>query len=143
LGGAAFVSFSGAEQDGTSSAPYEENKMVDMRKYLGKHFLKVDDLKASGSILVRITEVSEGRYDKPDLTFNDGTQLSLNTTNCRILAREYGMESEDWLGKELKLGVGKIPYGGELQESIVIKPISPSVENKASPEPEFGDDIDF
>ena len=29
--------------------------------------------------------------------------------NGRVLARAYGMESDDWLGKELELYVGEIP----------------------------------
>jgi hypothetical protein len=82
---------------------------MDMRKYLKKVFLKVDDVKASGPIRVTIIEVTEGQFDKPNLTFHDGTQLSLNATNGRVLARAYGMESDDWLGKELELYVGEIP----------------------------------
>jgi hypothetical protein len=121
----------------------KEEHQMDTRKYMGNHFLKVDDLKASGPIRVRITDVSEGRFDKLDLSFHDGTRLSLNATNGRILARAYGMESDDWLGMELELKVGQIQYQGERQESILINPISPPLEHKAPPEPEFDDDINF
>ena len=55
---------------------------MDMSKYMGNVFLKVDDVKASGPIQVRITDISEGRFGKPDLTFHDRTQLSLNTTKA-------------------------------------------------------------
>jgi hypothetical protein len=120
----------------------EENKM-NISEYVGSVFLKADAVKASGPIRVRITDVSAGRFDKLDLTFDDKTRLSLNATNSRILARMYGMESNDWLGKEVELEVGKTQYRGELQESILIKPISPPIENKAPPKPEFDDAIDF
>jgi hypothetical protein len=116
---------------------------MDVSEYIGNVFLKVDDLKASGPIRVRITEVTEGRYNKLDLTFHDKTRLSLNATNSRILARAYGMESEDWLGIEVELKVGQIQYQGERQESIVINPLSSPLENKARAEPEFDDAIDF
>jgi hypothetical protein len=44
---------------------------------------------------------------------------------------------------EIDLKVGQILYQGERQESIVIIPISASIENKAPAEPEFDDAIDF
>ena len=117
---------------------------MDMSKYMGNVFLKVDDIKASGPIRVRITGVSEGRFGKPDLTFHDGTQLSLNATNCRVLARAYGLESDDWIDKEVELALGEVEYQGKPQEAILVKPISPPIENKASPKkPEFDDEISF
>ena len=116
---------------------------MDMRKYMGNVFLKVDQVKASGPIRVRITGISVGQYDKPDLAFDDGSQLSLNATNCRTLALAYGFESGDWIGKEVELEVGEIRYRGESQEAILVKPISPSIEKKAPPNPEFGDAVPF
>ena len=108
---------------------------MDMRKYMGNVFLKVDDLKASGPIRVRITKVSEGRFGKPDLTFHDGTQLSLNTTNARVLARAYGLESDDWIDRQVELALGKVEYEGKPQEAILVKPVSPS-----SKKPELDDE---
>ena len=106
---------------------------MDMSKYIGGLFLKVDDIKVNGSVRVRITDVSEGRFDKPDLTFDDGTRLSCNTTNGRVLTRAYGFESDDWIDKEVELVVGEIQYQGKPQEAILIKPISPPIESKAPP----------
>jgi hypothetical protein len=144
MGGAAFVSFSGADRDGKTSAPQAQGKnQMDLRKYMGNVFLKVDHVKTSGPIRVRITGISEGQYGKPDLTFNDGSQLSLNATNCRTLARAYGFESGDLIGKEVELTLGEIQYRGEPQEAILVKPISPPIENKAPPKPEFVDDAPF
>ena len=114
-----------------------------MSKYLGSVFLKVGGIRASGPIRVRITDVSEGQFGKPDLTFHDRTQLSLNVTNVRVLVRAYGMDSDDWLDKEVELEVGEIRYRGQPQEAILIKPISPPIENKAPPKPEFVDDAPF
>lgn len=117
---------------------------MDMSKYVGNVFLKVDDIKASGPIRVKITDVSEGRFGKPDLTFDDGTRLSCNTTNGRVLARAYGMESDDWIDKQVELVVGEIEYDGKMNEAVLVKPISPSIENKAPPKkPDFDDEIPF
>ena len=116
---------------------------MDVRKYMGNVFLKVDHVKATGPIRVTIIGVSEGQYGKPDLAFHDGSQLSLNATNCRTLARAYGFESDDWIDKEVELTVGEIQYQGQLQEAILIKPISPPIEKKAPPPSEFDDAMPF
>jgi hypothetical protein len=106
-------------------------------------FWKVDQVKASGPIRERIISVSEGQYGKPNVAFDDGSQLSLNATNCRTLARAYGFESGDWIDKEVELTLGEIQYQGKPQEAILVNPISPPIENKASPKPDFDDEIPF
>jgi hypothetical protein len=111
----------------------KEEKSMDMSKYLGSVFLKVDDIKKTGPVQVTITDVSEGRFGKPDLTFDDGTCLSCNATNGRVLARAYGMDSDDWIDKRVELAVGEIKYDGKMNEAILVKPISPPIENKAPP----------
>ena len=103
---------------------------MDVSKYLGSTFLKVADVKVYGPIRVVIVIIVEGKFDKPDLVFDDGTRLSLNVTNTRILARAYGTDTANWIDKEVELYVGETEYEGEPQESILIKPISPAVEKK-------------
>ena len=83
-----------------------------------------------------IVDVTEGKYGRPDLEFDDGTKLSLNATNNRTLVTAYGGKSDDWLNKEIELSIGEVEYQGELQESIVIKPISPPIEKKPTAEAE-------
>jgi hypothetical protein len=116
---------------------------MNVGEYLGTKFLKVDDLKASGPIRVKITDVSEGQFGKPNVTFHDGARLSLNATNCRAVAREYGLETDAWIDQELELYVGETKFNGEPQETISAKPISPRIENKAPPKPEFDNGIDY
>jgi hypothetical protein len=119
--------------DGKNAKRAVEMKAMDVSNYLGHAFLKVDDVKVNGPIRVVIENVDEGRYDKPDATFDDGTRLSLNVRNTRILARAYGKDTDDWIGKEIELGVGEIEYQGKMQETILVKPISPPIEKKAAP----------
>ena len=106
---------------------------MDMRKYSSAAFLKVGDIQASGPRRVVIVDVTEGKYEKPDLEFDDGTKLSVNATNNRTLMSAYGWESTGWLDKEIELSVGPLKYQGELQDSIVVKPISPPIEKQPPP----------
>ena len=53
---------------------------MDMRKYSGEHFVKVDDVK-DGPIKGQIAVVKEGKWDKPNIVFESGDVLSLNATN--------------------------------------------------------------
>src|SRR5262249_23503064 len=77
------------------------------------------------------------RFDKPDLVFKSGEILSLNATNNRILMRVYGDNSEDWIHKQIQLVLGQVKFQGELQDSVVVKPLDPPVEKPTpvSPEP--------
>ena len=66
---------------------------MDMSKFSGSAFLKVPDIKeAPGPVRVVIEAVTIGQYGKPDLTFTDGTKLSVNPTNNRVLIAAYGTE---------------------------------------------------
>jgi len=109
---------------------------MDMRKYTGSSFLKIDDVRGA-PIVATIVAVSEGKYDKPNLELDDGLVISVNATNAKTLARAYGYDSTDWIGKEIKLALGKVKYQGELQDSILIEPITPS------PKPSMNDEIPF
>jgi hypothetical protein len=110
---------------------------MDMRKYSGTAFLKPGDVKAK-PLRVVIVDVTEGKFGRPDLEFSDGTKLSVNATNNRTLVTSYGADSDDWINKEIELSLGEVEYDGQMQETIVVKPISPPVEKKKSPEPRKG-----
>src|SRR5262245_24120149 len=103
---------------------------MDVSKDFGNAFLKVEDIKASGPKRVTIVDVVEGRFDKPNLVFDDDTQLGCNATNGRVLRKAYGSETDDWVEKEVELVVGEIDYQGKPQEAVLVKPISPPIENK-------------
>src|SRR5262245_27381105 len=81
----------------------EETISMDMSQYSGAAFLKVGDIKVNGPVRVVIADVQIGDYGKPDLSFTDGTRLSVNTTNNKILCQAYGTESDEWIGREIEL----------------------------------------
>ena len=68
----------------------KENERGYMRKYSGANFLKVDDVRAE-PLREIIASVKIGKYDKPDLRFEDlGDCASLNSTNTHTLIRAFG-----------------------------------------------------
>jgi hypothetical protein len=119
---------------------------MDVSKYFGGTFLKVEDLKGRDPIRTRIVDVTMGSFDKLNLEFDDGAKMSVNATNGRALARAYGYESDDWINKEVELSVGRVEYQGNKVDSIVIKPLSEASKEKAppkrTPDP-FDDEIPF
>jgi hypothetical protein len=95
-----------------------------------------------GPIRARIVRVDLGKYNKPDIVFDDGNILSGNATNVRTLCRAYGSESEGWLDKEIELTVGEIEFKGEMQAAIIVNPISPSSKPKAKAKAKAGGGMD-
>ncbi len=119
---------------------------MDMRKYSGLSFIKIPDLR-NGPLLMQIAAVREGKFEKPDLVFESGEAFSVNSTNNRTLMRAYGSNSDEWVGKKVELALGQIKFQGELQDAVIVKPISPQIaaaaKKKTEPEGEFGDDVPF
>jgi hypothetical protein len=132
---------------------HTEKITMDMKQYAGSRFLKLKDVE-SGPIRATIGEVVLGKYDKPDIIFTDGSKLSVNATNARVLNRAFGDQSEDWIGGKVELVAGETEYQGEMRESIVVKPISPvskpdhapvksAKSSKASKASDMDDEITF
>lgn len=80
---------------------------MDMTKYAGSTFIKVEDL-AGGSLRKTIADVEEGKFEKPVATFRDGPKLSLNKTNVRTLIRAFGEDSSDWIDQLVELYAGTV-----------------------------------
>ena len=76
---------------------------------------------------MQIAAVREGKYEKPDLVFESGEAFSVNSTNNRTLMRAYGSNSDEWVGKDIELALGKIKFQGEWQDAVIVKPISPPI----------------
>ena len=123
-----------------------------MTRYAGDLYLRVEDIRERGPKQVKIESVEDGQFGKPVAALSDGASLTLNQTNVRILIRAYGPESRDWIGREIELYIGPTTYQGRLQDSILIKSISPPIplsERKRLKPPEpaltspIDDDIPF
>jgi hypothetical protein len=98
---------------------------MDMRKFAPDAFVKAEtvrDRPFEGEIAV----VKEGRFG-PEIIFATGEIFSVNKTNVGILARDFGWESDDWLGKRVVLKFGYVKFDGEDKESVIVETISPPV----------------
>jgi hypothetical protein len=116
--------------------------MMDMRKYAGETFLKLEHVR-SGPLQATIAEVRLGKFDKPNLILDDGQALSVNATNNSTLIRAYGPNSDDWLGKEIELYAGEVEFQGKQMEAVLVRPISPPLKTSERtklppPEAAFG-----
>jgi hypothetical protein len=122
------------------SARKTSSKM-DMRKFTTESFVKLADVR-DGPLRQTIAAVKDGKFDKPNLVFESGEALSLNSTNNRILLRAYGPNSDDWAGKEIELYAGNVEFQGRPLDAVLVRTISPPLKpsERTKLEPEFGSD---
>ena len=115
---------------------------MDMSKYMGSPFLKVEDVE-EGPRRVRIVKIETGQYDKPVATFDDNSRLSLNVTNSRALGRAYGTDSRDWIDKDVELYLGEIEYNHEPKPSVLVRPLTLPAMAQTKQRPPSDDAIPF
>jgi hypothetical protein len=97
--------------------------MVDSRKFFNPGFVKFEEV-ANGPKRKDLVEIKEGKFGKLDAIFSDGTALSLNATNTRVLTKMLGPETDDWPGHTVELYGGKIRFGGEDQPAVLVREVS-------------------
>ena len=96
---------------------------MDVTKYMGAAFLKLGDVKVNGPLKLTITDVKEGKYDRPDVS-TTAPDWASNVTGTRNLVRAWGVDTDTWIGKEVELSVGETD---KMEEMIVVTPISPAI----------------
>jgi hypothetical protein len=99
---------------------------MDLKQYMGTQYLNAEDIMASGPRQEVIEDIQIGNYGRPDLYFKDGSRLSVNVTNARVLGRAFGTDSKDVIGKTIELFVGEIETKDGKQNSVLVRPISPT-----------------
>jgi hypothetical protein len=97
--------------------------MVDARKFFGVTFAKLEDVDDGPEQKV-VAAVEEGKFEKLNLIFDDGSALSLNATNTRALSKAFGPETDDWPGHAVELYAGEIEYQGKPQPAVLVRSIS-------------------
>lgn len=104
---------------------------MDMRKYGRRSaFIKADQVRGQPRNET-IVFVKIGRFDRPDVTFESGKQLTLNATNVDVLVDAYG-DSDNWLGKQIELFLGAIEYQGSDHAAVLVRPITPPSKQKTA-----------
>jgi hypothetical protein len=100
---------------------------MDMRKY-GTGFIKPDDVRDGPRQETIIAVLVDEKYDRLILELSSGDQFALNKTNTRALAKQYGWESKDLIGKTIELSLGTYKDWNtdpvEEKETVIAKPIS-------------------
>jgi hypothetical protein len=98
---------------------------MDMSRYASRKFLKVEDV-AARPLRKTIAAIEEGKFDKPVVTFEDGTKLALNATNVSTLIEAFlSTEHSDWLGEQVELYAGTLRYNGEDNPAVLVRSLTP------------------
>lgn len=97
---------------------------LNLKNYAGQQFIKPDDVR-NHPLRRKIAGIIEGKFKKPDLTFENGDVLSLNGTNVNKLRDVYGDDSESLVGKVIELYLGQLKYNGTYHDAVLVKPLSP------------------
>ncbi len=90
----------------------------------GSGFISLADVKA-GPIRKRIAGMVDGKYDKPDLIFTDGSRMSLNATNRKTLQQTFGDIEDDLIGNDIELIEGEFEFQKKMSPGVAVRPISP------------------
>jgi hypothetical protein len=117
---------------------------MDMRKFSSGRFYRLDDVR-DGPVTEVIATVKLGKWDRPDLAFESGSLLSVNSTNNAVLVRAYGANSDDWIEKEIELFQGEIEYQGKPQDAVLVRPISPPLKpaDRKKPHDDMDDELPY
>jgi hypothetical protein len=85
--------------------PREVEDNMDMRGF-SSPFIKVDHVR-DGPIQTRIVNVfKSGRFGRPVLALETGSQFTLNVSNNDTLVKAWGYDSDDWIEQEIELLLG-------------------------------------
>jgi hypothetical protein len=92
-------------------------------------YLKASDLPDEGSQAftierIEIEEIGRNKERKPVIYFVEIHKgLVCNKTNARTIAKLLGSEdSDEWTGKSISLFRAEVEFGGEMVESIRVRP---------------------
>jgi hypothetical protein len=104
---------------------------MDMRPYRKAKFVKVADV--AEPYQQRIAGVVEGKFEKPELVFENGDKLSLSATNVDTLTAAFGFESDAWIGHVVELYPGEGEYQGESVAMVMVRAITAGEKQDVEP----------
>ena len=93
-------------------------------KYASSSFIKFEEVKNNGSIRSKIAFVKEGQYGKLDVTLENGRKVGLNGTSVGVLMAELGDDYDGWIGYEVEIYAGSVPYQGSLKDAVLVRPLN-------------------
>ena len=108
--------------------------MAHWKKFFDKEYVGSWDLE-DGDRTVTISKVEAGelhnqstntKEKKPVLSFEGRSKkLVMNNTNCKTVARLYGNDTDDWVGKDITLFRSQCEVGGETDDCVRVRPDAP------------------
>jgi hypothetical protein len=121
---------------------------MDFNAMFPARFLKSGDLE-DGPMQVTIASVKPEEINgerKVVANFSDSKkQMVINRTNARLIAKMYGNDTRNWLGKTITLVVTEVPFKDDLVSAIRVKVTKASTKQEPPPvesPDEFNDEID-
>ena len=106
------------------------------------NFLRADDLRGS-TVRLSISEVGTHIFDEGGpkqktqivLSFQGKEKkLGLNITNARMISAQLGDDTDNWVGKEIKIYPTKTDFGGEMVDCIrVVQEMPPETHDDEIP----------
>jgi hypothetical protein len=103
---------------------------MDLSKYAsGSRFIKLAHV-AAGPQRKVVASIEEGKFDRPLMTFTDGTKISLNKTNVSALLDLFGSaDSKYVIGKLVELYAGSTTYQGEDKPSVLLRGVESEIDD--------------
>ena len=105
-------------------------------------YLKSADVKAKQMIAtisqVAMETVGQDKKEKPVIYLETGKPIVCNRTNFEEIEEAFG-DSDDWVGKKIKVYCAPTSYQGKRVDGIRIDPIVP----KPAPKNDLNDEVPF
>lgn len=108
--------------------------MVDIRDLHQSNRIKCSDLKGQDVTLkirdYEIVEMGEGEteFQKLELGFHgQKKRFLLNITNQTTIAMMYGLDSDDWIDKDITVYPSETEFAGKMVDCIRIRRETPSI----------------
>jgi hypothetical protein len=103
-------------------------------------YIKASDLQDQEvTVVIASCEIEEvgnaqKKEEKPVLYFKDKDKgFVLNKTNAKIIAKLYGDDTDDWIGKPITIYPTEVEFAGEMVESIRVRSKAPVPARKPAP----------
>jgi hypothetical protein len=100
------------------------SKFIGGGKLLSAKVVKDDMIEGKHLTIEGVRVQAFEEREKLALSFDEiDYDMVLNATNTKILAAEFGHESDRWIGKKILLLLSKTNFQGSLVDTVVIKPV--------------------
>lgn len=117
---------------------------MNINEIFDSKYLRAADLKGQTPVCtitkIDIQDMKDGQQ-KPCIYLNHRDKgLILNKTNANMIAKMYGPETNEWIGKKIMLVTAWVDFQGDTVEAIRVRPPAQQQAPDAPPPPRGEDD---